>query len=40
VAMKTANAALLEGQGASWHEALRSFGAWDLVELISPKDLD
>ena len=40
VAMKTANAALLEAQGTSWHEALRSFGAWDLVEVISPKDLD
>jgi len=40
VTMKTANAALLEGRGTSWHEALRAFGGWELVELISPKELD
>ncbi len=36
--MTTGNAALLEGEGDSWDEALR--GDWHLVELIRPRELD
>lgn len=35
--MTTANAALLEGSGSTWSEALA--GAWRLAELINPRDL-
>lgn len=37
ISMTTANAALLEGQGPSWAEALD--GAWRLVEVVRPKEL-
>jgi phosphohistidine phosphatase len=35
--MTTANAALLEGQGATWGEALEK--TWRLEALLRPKDL-
>jgi phosphohistidine phosphatase SixA len=36
--MKTGNAALLVGQGASWSAALS--GSWSLEALIRPRELD
>ncbi|MBA2662049.1 MAG: histidine phosphatase family protein [Bradymonadaceae bacterium] len=38
VTMTTANAALLEGEGDTWEEALEQ-GSWELVEVIRPKEL-
>ncbi|MCP4190638.1 MAG: histidine phosphatase family protein [Planctomycetaceae bacterium] len=39
VAMKTANAALLEGDGRDWIEALQKKGGWRLLEMICARDL-
>jgi len=35
--MKTANIAVLEGQGGSWSRALGSHGSWRLVDLLRPR---
>ena len=37
--MKTACAALLEIEAATWHEAVNNDGGWDLIEVIRPRDL-
>ncbi len=37
VVLKTANAALLEGQGDAWPEALA--GAWSLIDIIRAREL-
>jgi len=39
VVLKTANAALLEGDGESWPEALRGHGTWRLRHLLRSRDL-
>jgi phosphohistidine phosphatase SixA len=39
VRLTTANAALLEAAGPSWHEALRGSGTWRLHEVLRPKEL-
>jgi phosphohistidine phosphatase SixA len=37
--MKTACAALLEIEAATWHEAVNNDGGWQLIEMIRPRDL-
>ena len=39
VVLKTANAALLEGQGSSWPEALRGHGTWRLRQVLRSREL-
>jgi len=39
VGMTTANAALLEGPGGRWRD-LAAAGAWRLVDVLRPKELD
>jgi phosphohistidine phosphatase len=39
VDMTTGNAALLESSGDTWREALHGEGAWELVEIVRPKEL-
>ncbi len=39
VQMTTANAALLEGEGPTWAEAVQAAGAWRLVGLLRPREL-
>ena len=39
IAMKTANAALLEGEGLDWIDALQKRGGWRLVDTICARDL-
>ncbi len=39
VEMTTGNAALLESSGDTWREALHGEGAWELVEVVRPKEL-
>ena len=39
VTMKTANAALLEGEGADWADALRQRSSWRLVDVIRAREL-
>ena len=38
VGMTTANAALLEGRGETWHHALQP-GAWSLQAVVRPKEI-
>jgi phosphohistidine phosphatase len=38
-ALTTANAALLEGNGTSWDAALQAAGAWQLWQVLRPKQL-
>lgn len=37
IMLKTATAALLQGEGATWYDALRATGTWELVELLRGK---
>jgi phosphohistidine phosphatase len=39
VEMKTATAALLECEAASWMESVAMRGGWDLVDVVRPKEL-
>ena len=39
VTMKTANAALLEGEGADWADALRQRSSWRLVDVVRAREL-
>ena len=39
VVLKTANAALLEGEGNDWQDALRNQTRWRQVEIIRARDL-
>jgi phosphohistidine phosphatase SixA len=38
--LTTANAALLEGRGETWAEAVATRGGWTIREVIRPKELD
>jgi phosphohistidine phosphatase SixA len=40
ISLATADAALLESSGDSWREALREEGAWQLVDVIRPGEID
>ena len=39
VLLKTANAALLQGVGESWRDALAMRGSWKLVDIVRSRDL-
>ena len=40
IQMTTANAVLMEGSGVSWEESLQADEAWNLIDVLRPKELD
>lgn len=40
VVMKTANAALLEGEGETWRDAIAKRRSWKLIDVVRARDLE